>query len=284
MADRYAIVRSVYHREAPIHETGQQLLQTGRLSSNGEDWPHPGAVLGRLQPANSPFPAWVVVPKSIGNTGVSSSHGQTAGFLGTCHEPVVMDVNHMAESDAVRSRYGWNSFGQSCLLARRLVQNGARMVTVNMFNTVFGKITWDCHANGSDLNTTLADYKDVLCPMLDTAYTALLDDLYNSGLLDTTLVVCAGEFGRTPKLNRHGGRDHWPRVWSVLLAGGGVRGGQVIGASDSDGAEPKDQPVHAAEIVATVYHALGVDANKQISGPERHKVSVVDVQPVLELF
>src|SRR5262249_5585769 len=130
-----------------------------------------------------------------------------------------------AEPDNIRSRYGWNTFGQSCLLARRLVEHGVRLVTVNMFDTVFGQVTWDCHANGGDLSSTLEDYKETLCPMLDAAYTALLDDLETTGLLAGTLVVAMGEFGRTPRLNNRGGRDHWPGVWSILMAGGGIRGG-----------------------------------------------------------
>src|SRR5262249_6374700 len=189
-----------------------------------------------------------------------------------------------AEPESVRERYGRNTFGQSCLLARRLVQHGVRLVTVNMFDTVFGQVTWDCHANGGDLNSTLDDYRDTLCPMLDQAYTALLDDLIGLGLFDTTLVACMGEFGRTPKLNSRNGRDHWPGGWSVLMAGGGVRGGQVIGSSDRHGSEPKDRPIHAAEIAATMYHALGLDPRTCLLGPDGRPVPLVDAEPVWELF
>src|SRR5207253_9145051 len=105
--------------------------------------------------------------------------------------------------------------------------------------------------------TSLDDYRETLCPMFDRAYAALLDDLYQRGLLGNTLVVAMGEFGRTPQLNPRGGRDHWPGVWSVLFAGGGVRGGQVVGASDRHGAEPRDRPVAAAQVAATIYGALG---------------------------
>src|SRR5207249_10919212 len=100
----------------------------------------------------------------------------------------------------------------------------------------------------------------------DVAYAALLDDLEARGLLATTLVVSLGEFGRTPRVNCNNGRDHWPGVWSVLLAGGGVRGGQVIGSSDAHGAEPRDRPVHASEVAATVYHALGIDPRARLAG------------------
>src|SRR5579885_2600022 len=136
-ADRFAILRSVHHKEAPIHETGQQLLQTGRLAPFGQEAPHCGAVLSKLQPAGD-VPPWVLLPGPIGNTGVNVSHGQSAGWIGAGCQPLC-------------DRYGWNTFGQSCLLARRLVQHGVRLVTVNMFDTVFNQITWDCHANGGDL-------------------------------------------------------------------------------------------------------------------------------------
>src|SRR5438876_12389168 len=104
--------------------------------------------------------------------------------------------------------------------------------------------------------------------MFDRAYTALLGDLHQRGLLETTLVVAAGEFGRTPRLNPRGGRDHWPGCWTVLLAGGGVRGGAVVGASDAVGAEPADRPVTLPELTATIYHALGLDPQTCVPGPE----------------
>ena len=124
-------------------------------------------------------------------------------------------------------------FGRACFHASRLVERSVGFVTVNMFDSVFNRVTWDCHADGGSLDSCLDDYRTVLCPMFDRAYSALLDDLHQRGLLDSTLVVAMGEFGRTPQLNSRGGRDHWPGVWSILLAGGGVRGGQVIGSSDA---------------------------------------------------
>jgi uncharacterized protein (DUF1501 family) len=329
MADRYAVVRSVHHEEAPIHETGHQLMQTGRLSRGGQEQPHYGAVLSRLRgPQTDGVPASVVVPGPIGNTGVSISHGQGAGHLGAGHEPLVVrtDPARLAsgtvlvgavdcaqraldacgEPDAVAvrlfspplknaldlaseerascDRYGGNTFGLSCLLARRLVEGGVRLVTVNMFESVFDNITWDCHADGGSLGTTLDDYRDTLCPMFDRAYTALLGDLKERGQLDTTLVVAMGEFGRTPHLNPRGGRDHWPGCWSVLFAGAGVRGGQVVGSSDATGAEPKDRPVSPAEVAATVYRALGLDPATCLPGPDGRPLPLADAAPVAELF
>jgi uncharacterized protein DUF1501 len=326
MADRYAVVRSVHHDAAPIHETGHQLMQTGRLFRGGREHPHYGAALSRLRgPRASGVPPFVVLPAPIGNTGVSVSHGQGAGFLGPRHEPFVVqgdpartsllggvDAAHRAfdsgprdaagerafgslfaakkafdvaaEASDVRARYGRNTFGQSCLLARRLVEHGVRLVTVNMFDTVFNEVTWDCHADGGALATGLDDYRDTLCPMFDLAYTALLEDLAQSGLLETTLVLAMGEFGRTPQLNPRGGRDHWPGVWSVLFAGAGIKGGQVVGSSDRTASEPRDRPVTPAEVAATVYRGLGLDPRTPLAGPDGRPLPLADAEPVHELF
>jgi uncharacterized protein (DUF1501 family) len=331
MADRYAIVRSVHHSAAPVHETGHQLMQTGRLFRNGVEHPHYGSVVSQLRgPRADGVPPFVVLPTPIGNTGVSVSHAQAAGYLGAKHDPFVLhadparvtarglldaiDAAHSgfdaapgdlaaqrafgilfaarakkafnihAEPDDLRDRYGRNTFGQSCLLARRLVENGVRVATVNMFDTVFNNVTWDCHADGGALAVGLDDYRDTLCPMFDRAYAALLEDLHQRGLLETTLVVAMGEFGRTPQLNPRGGRDHWPGCWSVLFAGGGVRGGQVIGSSDAIGAEPRDRPVTPAEIAASVYTSLGIDLTTRLIGPENKMLPLVEAAPVGELF
>jgi uncharacterized protein (DUF1501 family) len=188
------------------------------------------------------------------------------------------------ERESVRLRYGMNTFGQSCLLARRLVEHGVRLVTVNMFDTVFDQVTWDCHADGGGLRSSLEDYEQVLCPMFDQAYTALLDDLSQRGLLENTLVVAMGEFGRTPRLNPRGGRDHWPGCWSILFAGGGVKGGQVVGSSDRTGSEPKDRPVTPAEVAASIYYALGMDLASRLPGPDNRPLPLVEAAPIGELF
>ncbi|MGE3806021.1 MAG: DUF1501 domain-containing protein [Gemmataceae bacterium] len=278
-AERVALIRSLHHDAAPIHETGHQLMQTGRLCQPGLDYPHFGSALSHLHGPRGKAAPFVILPGPIGNTGVSVSHGQQAGFLGDRHEPVF-------ERPSVRgaTRYGLNPFGQACLRARQLVEQGTRLVTVNMFDSVFNELTWDCHADGGALGTNLDDYRDTLCPMFDVAYTALLDELEERGLLDTTLVVAMGEFGRTPKLNPRGGRDHWPGVWSILLAGGGVQGGQVIGSSNAIGSEPHDRPVTPAEVAASIYHALGVDLQTTLPGPDGQPVPLVDAQPIHELF
>ena len=164
------------------------------------------------------------------------------------------------ETADTRQRYGSKTIGQSCLLARRLIERGVRFVTVTQHG-------WDTHDN---LYTRLKEgYNGAkigvgLSPSLDLALGALVDDLRDRRLLDETLIVVMGEFGRTPKINTAGGRDHWPRVFSVALAGGGVRGGQVIGASDSVGESPADRPVTPADLVCTIYTLLGLDTASEL--------------------
>ena len=189
-----------------------------------------------------------------------------------------------AEPEALRQKYGMNKFGQSCLLARRMLERGVRFVTINMFETVFNEITWDIH--GSRPFTPIQAYKEIVGPWFDNGYSSLLEDLKERGMLENTLVVCTGEFGRTPKVNPAGGRDHWPQCWSMFFAGGGVKGGQVIGASDEIGGYPKDRPVVAAEVAASIYHALGIDVGTELPGPQGRPMPVVDtgVKPIMELF
>ncbi|MCA9053610.1 MAG: DUF1501 domain-containing protein, partial [Planctomycetaceae bacterium] len=154
------------------------------------------------------------------------------------------------EPTELRDRYGRHTWGQSHLLARRLVEAGVRFVT-----TVNGQsIVWDTHKdNFNRLEKTLA-------PPMERAFSTLLDDLVDRGLLDSTLVVWMGDFGRTPNINGDAGRDHWPGCYSMVLAGGGIRGGQVIGESDSTGATPKSRPITPADVHATVFAALGYDS------------------------
>jgi hypothetical protein len=161
------------------------------------------------------------------------------------------------EKDDLRDRYGANFFGQSCLLARRLVEAGTRFVQIKWYDgPAFDG--WDVH--GADLGG-MVRMEQHLCPRLDQSVSALLDDLHERGLLSSTLVVALGEFGRTPRLNKYGARDHWPYCFSVFLAGGGVPGGMVVGASDREGGHPAHQPVSPAELAATLYRLLGIDTN-----------------------
>ena len=169
------------------------------------------------------------------------------------------------ESSAVRDRYGRHKFGQSCLLARRLVEAGVRLVQVNWAREPSeisaGNPAWDTHQRNTER------LKQVLMPPMDRAYSALLEDLHARGMLDDTLVVWMGEFGRTPRINPNAGRDHWGHVFSVALAGGGVRGGQVYGASDSIGGRPRDGRVGPHDLTATLFHCLGIDPHTEIHDP-----------------
>lgn len=189
-----------------------------------------------------------------------------------------------AEPAAVRDRYGRSRFGQSCLMARRLIERGVRFVTVNMFETVFNEITWDIH--GSSPFSPIDCYKDEVGPNFDAGYATLIEDLAARGLLDDTMVVAFGEFGRTPKINPAGGRDHHPGCWTGLFAGGPIKGGRVVGASDETGAAPKDRPVSTGEVAATIFRGLGVSLDTELPGPQGRPIRVVDhgVEPVAELF
>ncbi len=188
------------------------------------------------------------------------------------------------EPQAVRERYGMHRFGQCCLLARRLVENGVRFVTINTFLTVFDEITWDIH--GSKPFTSIEGMKNIVCPMYDQAYSALIEDLAQRGLLDDTLVAGLAEFGRTPKVNPAGGRDHYPQCFTVSFAGGGVKGGRVIGASDPIGAFPAERPVKPGELVATIFHSLGLDHEQHLPGPAGRPFALTDfgTDPIKELF
>jgi uncharacterized protein (DUF1501 family) len=351
--DKISLVRSVYHTATAVHDTGYQMMQTGRLFSGGVEQPHIGCVLGYLKGQRGEVPAHVLLPRPIGRTGGNLPHGHTAGYLGKQYDPFILNADpadpkfkvpdllppdyisavradrrqklreavdgaldafeksaqarqlddnfHLAyrlmssrqareafaldqEPAAVRDRYGRTRFGQSCLLARRLIERGVRLVTVNMFETVFDEITWDIH--GSRPFTDITEMARLVAPNFDQAYGTLLEDLRDRGLLETTVVAAMGEFGRTPKINPAGGRDHHPGVWTILLGGGPLKGGRVVGESDELGYIPKTRPVTPGEVAATLYQALGLDPHKELPGPQNRPMPLTDygVQPIKELF
>jgi hypothetical protein len=353
-ADKFALLRSVYHTAAAVHDTGCQMMQTGRLFQGGLESPNYGSVLRFEKGPHGDMPPNVLLPYPIGQLGGNLPHGDTAGFLGKGYDPFVLnadpadpnfkvpdllppeyisavrvdrrrswrqevdksvqyfeDTNQDSklmdatfnqaytlmtsakareafelsqEPDEVRKRYGMNRFGQGCLLARRLVERGVRFVTLNMFETVFNDITWDIH--GSAPFSPISCYSDLVGPMFDNAYSSLLEDLSRIGLLDSTLVLATGEFGRTPRINPAGGRDHWPQCWTVVFAGGGVKGGQVVGASDAIGGAPQDRPVTPAHVAATVYKCLGIPVDTVLKTPQGRDVRLVDTgfDPIDELL
>ena len=188
------------------------------------------------------------------------------------------------EPTKVRERYGMTRFGQCCLLARRLVEAGVRFVTINTMLTVFDEITWDIH--GSKPFTSITGMKEIVCPMYDQGYSALIDDLHERGMLDKTMVACLAEFGRTPKINPAGGRDHWPQCFTCYFAGGGVQGGRVVGASDPIGGVPADRPVQPPDLVATIFRSLGLDLETHLPGPAGRPFPLVDFghREIHELF
>src|SRR5712671_5042031 len=353
IADRFSLVRTCYHTAAAVHDTGHQMMQTGRLFTGGVNTPHAGCALEFLKGRRNELPAHVVLPEPMGPTGGNLPHGQDGGFLGKAFDPFVlnadpskkdfkvpdllppeeigearlrrrrdmrdivddtvrsfeasanaqlMDSSFAAayrlmtsarareafdlarEPDKVRERFGMTRFGQCCLLARRLVEAGVRFVTINTFITVFDEITWDIH--GSKPFTSIQGMKEIVAPMYDRGYSALIEDLSQRGLLDTTLVCNLAEFGRTPKINPAGGRDHWPQCWTTYFAGGGVKGGRVVGKSDEIGAYPVERPVKPSEIVATIYHSLGLNLETHLPGPQSRPFPLVDygTQPIMELF
>ena len=352
-ADKFALLRSVYHTAAAVHDTGCQMMQTGRLFQGGLESPNYGCVLRDLKGARGDMPANVLMPYPIGQLGGNLPHGDTAGFLGKRFDPFVLNADpsapnfhvpdmlppdyiaslrvdrrrdwrnmvdqsvsyfedsqdarlmdatfHQAytlmtsakareafelakEPEDVRKKYGMNRFGQGCLLARRLIERGVRFVTVNMFETVFNEITWDIH--GSAPFSPISAMGNLVGPMFDNGFSSLLEDLEDRGLLAKTVVLATGEFGRTPRINPAGGRDHWPQCWTIVMAGGGIKGGQVVGASDSIAAAPRDRPVQPGHVGATVYTALGIPIDKILKTPEGREVRLVDhgFDPIHELL
>jgi hypothetical protein len=172
------------------------------------------------------------------------------------------------ERDKLRDRYGRTTFGQSCLLARRLVERGVTFVTVNSGG-------WDHHSK-------IWDGLERMLPDFDQGFSALVEDMHQRGLLDDTLVVAMGEFGRTPKINKDAGRDHWAPAASLLFTGAGVKPGRVIGATDKDGSQVTDSPIRPADVAYTVLRSLGINPRKQLRTPDGRPVEILDEGEVIE--
>jgi hypothetical protein len=327
---RLALVRSLSHDNAN-HVQASLPAMTGHSHPPGSEargdfppdpneFPSFGAVCSRLG-RQTRVPPWVQIGPLMRRNNGTVLHGQSAGFLGGRHGPLVLDQDLLAsdlhspldpaagvpaarwtgrrrllvdldaqrrrldraaeiqvfdayqqralnlltsaatahafdlaaEPATIRQQYGRTAFGQRCLLARRLAEAGVPVINVHYCQTPVG--SWDTHSRH------FSQMKDSLCPTFDRAFATLVEDLQQRGLLGETLVLATAEFGRTPRINRDGGRDHWPWVYSVALAGGGVVGGTVVGASDRLAAHPASQPYRPADLAATVYHLLGVSAD-----------------------
>lgn len=181
------------------------------------------------------------------------------------------------ESDATRDRYGRNRLGQSLLLARRLVESGVRFINVN--DGIYNGQTanWDSHEN------LFPRHKELLAPA-DLGFSALIEDLATRGLLDTTLVIAMGEFGRTPRINANAGRDHWPECYSVVMAGGGLKPGTTYGASDRSGAKPEENPVTPGDLAATIFWRFGIDPQTQIIDPLDRPFPLAEGEPITAMF
>jgi hypothetical protein len=354
LADRYAIIRSVNHRDND-HAIGAYLALTGyshpknailgiEPPASPQDLPSVGSVVSKLRPADRPVFSYVTLG-DLRHFGNNDSLGQNAGCLGKAYDPftvpfvrpingtldvggvtsVLTDVDgrrldgcrqlldrmtsaapaleatagmrnlddctrrafallsSSASRDAfdlakeppkLRDRYGPTAFAQNCLLARRLVEAGVPLVTLYSV----GNRDWDTHgANFSSL-------KNTLLPPTDAGVSALLEDLDSRGLLEETLVVWMGDMGRTPRINKDAGRDHWSFCYSVVLAGGGVRGGQVYGSSDRTAAYPSTNPVSPADLAATIYHCLGIDPRAHVTDQQGRPLVVAAGNPLHALL
>jgi uncharacterized protein (DUF1501 family) len=304
-ADRFSVIRSLYHEAAPSHEAGMQLLCTGRLTTRGMSAPNVGAVAARMLGPRGQSPAYALLPGEVSETGTRAETGSGPGWLGEAYAPFSPDSDDEPEVDeaaanahreaattrelfleepvSVRERYGESRFGQLLWRAERFVEAGVRVVVVNLCPKLYGAVTFDAHAHRTAAPATVFDYRDTIGPQFDRACSALLDDLHDSGLLGDTLVVATGEFGRTPQVNGAGGRDHWPHCWSGLIAGGGLPAGRVIGASDRSGERPADRPVSLPELVAAMYSSLRIDPRSTIAAGDAER-TLLDADPVPELI
>lgn len=210
------------------------------------------------------------LPKdSVHRRGLSLlSRGAAANAFDLSREPL-----------AIRQRYGDHGMGQEALLSRRLAQAGVPFTLVNFALDQIKGQDWDTHVDNFKL------MKNTLLPPMDRAVSTLLDDLAERGLLDTTLVAILSEFGRTPRINGQAGRDHWPNVFSVMLAGGGLKPGLVLGSSTRDGAEPRDRPIHIYDVLATIYHQLGVRTDEVFRDATGRPIAVLpEGKPIAELM
>jgi hypothetical protein len=280
LMDQLALIRSGTHG-CDQHETAANYVLSGRLGSPFGDYPAIGAVVTHQLKPLSTLPPYVAIP--------ANPYGQwelgKSGFLGSAYESYragnphhdgYPKCNHLSleaakhfavdrEPVRLRDRYGRHTFGQSCLLARRLIEQGVHFVTVSCGG-------WDLHANlWPAMEQRLTEF--------DQGFSTLLTDLGTRGLLEQTLVVVSSEFGRSPKINSKGGRDHWPAAASLLFAGAGVQGGRVIGATDRHGTTVIDRPVTPEDVACTVFESMGIDSRSTLAAPAVQPLNILGSSP-----
>ncbi|HET6878741.1 MAG TPA: DUF1501 domain-containing protein [Pirellulales bacterium] len=313
IADRLAVVRSMTTREGE-HQRATYLMHTAYLPMASVKYPAMGAVVARELPRpECELPSFVRIGPQFNSAGggflgtqydpfvvpvagrlpentrptteltqfdrrlnlltrletargvsqLVAEHGNLYDSAARMIKSAQMEAFDLErESQATRTAYGSGQFANACLLARRLVESGVTFVEAVLGN-------WDTHLDNFSRSRTL-------CEQLDQPFATLVSDLADRGMLDKTLVVCMGEFGRTPRINPRGGRDHFPRAFSAVLAGGGVRGGQVLGATDAGGESVADRPVTEKDLFQTVYHVLGVNSRKEYMSPIGRPIKPVD--------
>jgi len=271
-------------------------LEREAASDTGQSVNHPLAPLpylpqSRLVERNALLDDLQQCEKALQKNGSDGIQFYREQALRMICSPVVQKAFDLTrESDRVRDRYGRSEYGESFLLARRLVEAGVSLVTISwMYIFPGGRVSnvWDNHAgygiHGAKTGFDLLR-SPVCLPPLDQGLSALIEDLEDRGMLGRTLIAAAGEFGRTPKVNKDGGRDHWGACQSALFAGGGIKGGQVYGKSDKIAAYPSDNPVSPPDFLATIYHALGVDPEGVVRDNQTRPHAVCDGKPVMSLF
>jgi uncharacterized protein (DUF1501 family) len=222
--------------------------------------------------------------QSAAAQGLNAFYGRAVEMLNSPDVRRAFDLS--AEPVELREAYGRTTYGQSCLLARRLVEHGVKFVTVYFAPSIGGRSKtdggWDTH--GFDNTRMYEILPEWHLPMTDHTLPVLLNDLSDRGLLDETLVLWMGEFGRTPKINGSISRDHWPKCYTALMAGGGVQGGAVYGASDKYGAVPDRDPVSIGDLAATLFYALGIDHTQEVHDNLNRPLPLAKGRPVLDLF
>ena len=181
------------------------------------------------------------------------------------------------EPEKLRREYGEGVFGQGCLMARRLIEHGAAFVEVNLDSSTTASVGWDTHSNIFESVKSLSEE-------LDKGWATLMRDLEDRGLLESTTILWMGEFGRTPKINSQGGRDHFPQAWTCVLGGGGIAGGQAYGKTSKDGQKVEENKCGVGNVLATLCSALGVDPSSQHETNTGRPVALVDDEPIEELL